>query len=317
MKFYSTVGAIALLGAGLVSAQDAASTSSASAASAIPTDLSDSCRTFLAGLNTDTKISACTGPLVAATKAYSAAATNTSNTNTAAEIDSTLINLCGANSCDADLIRSYLDSFWQSCHSDIQQRKPKIGDYYDNLYMITPLRNAICSTDSTGGYCLKTIAKAASSTSIVSKRSLVADADSGLLPLERRQSSNAQIDDLADSVAEETAAASITNTNTAFLYLSEKTPKSILCSDCSQNILAAYIEFETAIPYGIGLQNSDKLKVQSSIFQAYVNTCGRPAVTSLKKIAGVSALDGATRGQVAGMTVTAAAAAAVALVAFL
>ncbi|KAN0063220.1 hypothetical protein ACQY0O_004384 [Thecaphora frezii] len=306
-SFSAALAAVMLLGAGLVSAQDSTTNST----STIPTDLSDSCRSFLSTLNTDSKISACTGPLVAATKLYSATATNSTTSTTSSDLDSTLVNLCGANNgCDSDLIRSYVDSFWQNCHTDIQDRKAKIGDYYDNLYMITPLRNAICSQDSKGGYCLKTIAKAAASTSIVSrKRSLPEnDEDATEAELLRRQT-DSQIDDLADSVAEETTAASINNTNTAFLFLSDRTPESILCSECSRNILAAYIEFETSIPYGIGLQNSDKLKVQSDIFKAYQSKCGKSAVTNLKNIAGISALDAATRGQAAVLTLTAAAAA--------
>ncbi len=53
---------------------------------------------------------------------------------------------------------------------------------YDNLYMITPLVNSICSKDQNNDYCLKTIAKAAASSQRVpsttkARRDLADDAE--------------------------------------------------------------------------------------------------------------------------------------------
>ncbi|SNX83260.1 uncharacterized protein MEPE_01967 [Melanopsichium pennsylvanicum] len=254
---------------------------------AIPSDVSATCSTFLSTLNSDAELDACTKPLLAATKYYSS-----NSTNSTTQLDSTLADLCSSNTgCDADIIRQRLDQFWQNCQTDLQNKITAVQTMYDNLYMITPLVNSICSKDTNNDYCLKTIAKEAASSSNTSttttnaRRSLEEEgeeeeAEETISELYKRQST-----DNLDGLANETETTGTSNTNAAFLFISSSSPKSVLCSTCTQLILASYIKFETSIPYAIGLRTSDILAPQSDIYKAAKTHCGLNFVAQVNKIA--------------------------------
>lgn len=283
----SLAATLLLLGSSV--APVAAQTASANV-SAIPTDISATCQTYLSSLNSDTQLDACTKPLLAATKYYSS-----NSTDGAAQLDSTLTDLCSSNTgCDQDIIRQRLVQFWQNCDTDLQNKNTIVQAMYDNLYMITPLVNSICSKDENNDYCLKTIAKAAATSqhasTTKSRRSLDQDqddeeeeeAEETVAELAKRQSSST---DNLGGLYNETVTTDTPNTNAAFLFISSSSPKSILCSRCSQNILASYIKFETSIPYAIGLRTSEILAPQSDIYKAAKTDCGRDFVAQVNKIA--------------------------------
>nr|CDI52502.1 conserved hypothetical protein [Melanopsichium pennsylvanicum 4] len=242
---------------------------------AIPSDVSATCSTFLSTLNSDAELDACTKPLLAATKYYSS-----NSTNSTTQLDSTLADLCSSNTgCDADIIRQRLDQFWQNCQTDLQNKITAVQTMYDNLYMITPLVNSICSKDTNNDYCLKTIAKEAASSSNTSTTTTNARQET-ISELYKRQST-----DNLDGLANETETTGTSNTNAAFLFISSSSPKSVLCSTCTQLILASYIKFETSIPYAIGLRTSDILAPQSDIYKAAKTHCGLNFVAQVNKIA--------------------------------
>ncbi|GAC96343.1 hypothetical protein PHSY_003923 [Pseudozyma hubeiensis SY62] len=257
----------------------------------IPTDISSSCSSFLSTLNSDSQLDACTKPLLAATKYYSS-----NSTDSAVQLDSTLADLCSTDTgCDANIIRQRLDQFWQNCHTDLQSGNANVQAMYDNLYMITPLVNSICSKDKNNDYCLKTIAKAAASSSKVTsskKRRDVDDEDEEeedddeegetVSQLVKRQSAAGET---LGGLYNQTESTGKANTNAAFLFISSSSPKSILCSLCTQNILASYIKFETSIPYAIGLRTSEILAPQSDIYKAAKTDCGHDFVAQVNKIA--------------------------------
>ncbi|SPO24811.1 uncharacterized protein UTRI_01802_B [Ustilago trichophora] len=295
MKSFSLSTAAGSLAAMLLlvgsSVAPVAAQSVAANVSAIPSDVSAACQTFLSTLNSDRQLDACTKPLLAATKYYSS-----NSTDSAAQLDSTLADLCSSNTgCDANIIRQRLDQFWQNCHTDLQNKNAVVQAMYDNLYMITPLVNSICSKDDKNDYCLKTIAKAAASSSRVAatktRRHLAEDedadqdqdeADETVAELAKRQSTNIQN---LGGLYNETTTTTKPNTNAAFLFISSSSPKSILCSRCTQNILASYIKFETSIPYAIGLRTSEILAPQSDIYKAAKTDCGLDFVGQVNKIA--------------------------------
>lgn len=290
LSFYTAAASLAatllLLGS---SVAPVAAQSVAANVSAIPSDVSAACQTFLSTLNSDRQLDACTKPLLAATKFYSS-----NSTDSAAQLDSTLADLCSSNTgCDANIIRQRLDQFWQNCHTDLQNKNAVVQAMYDNLYMITPLVNSICSKDENNDYCLKTIAKAAASSSRVAvtktRRDLAEDededqdeADQTVAELAKRQSTTTQN---LGGLYNETTTTTKPNTNAAFLFISSSSPKSILCSRCTQNILASYIKFETSIPYAIGLRTSEILAPQSDIYKAAKTDCGLDFVGQVNKIA--------------------------------
>lgn len=77
--------------------------------------------------------------------------------------------------------------------------------------------------------------------------------------------------------------------NLPFLFVQPTSPKSILCGTCAQKILAAYINFETSIPYAIGLANSEILKTQSPLYKAGQSTCGDDWAKQVNAFANTSA----------------------------
>ncbi|KAJ1029696.1 hypothetical protein NDA13_002939 [Ustilago tritici] len=277
-SFILTTAAILLL-AGSSVAPVAAQSNSTS----IPNNVSASCSTFLSSLNSDSQLDACTKPLLAATRYYSS-----NSTDSTAQLDSTLSELCSNNTgCDSNIIRQRLDQFWQNCHTDLQSKNENVQAMYDNLYMITPLVSSMCSKDENEDYCLKTIAKAAASSQRVARRSLPTakddeqdeEAEETVAQFEKRQSENLDgISNVADSTGH-------SNTNAAFLFISPTSPKSILCSQCTQNILASYIKFETSIPYAIGLRTSEILAPQSDIYKAAKTDCRAGFVAKVNEIA--------------------------------
>ena len=277
MKLHNIVGALALLGARLAVAQQNTVTNTAeeldnSVSDSIPTGISTQCRDYLTSFNSDTQIQACTEGLVDATRLYSVTATNKATTSSdTQQLDQTLSNLCsGSAGCNSDLIRQSIAKFWDNCHSELQSDNADVKALYDYLYMLNPLKDAICSKDTANNYCLKSVAKTAASTG-ASRRSLVEDLEpeSSYQELSRRQAAS-------------------NSSNTAFLYLSPDSDPDLLCSECAQNILAAYVAFETSIPYGTGLQNSDKLKIQSELFRAGKSKCGKNFATNVNHIANVT-----------------------------
>lgn len=114
----------------------------------------------------------------------------------------------------------------------------------------------------------------------------------------------------ADSGSQGSESAS---SNLPFLFLQPDSPKSILCATCAQKIMASYIQFETTIPYAIGLANSDILKSQSPLYKAGQSTCGKGWASKVNQLAGTSAfaevspastMAGRTRGVWVGASVT-------------
>ncbi|PWZ00632.1 hypothetical protein BCV70DRAFT_226491 [Testicularia cyperi] len=324
---FASLSAALILG---VAAQTSSSTTE------IPSGISSGCQTFLSTLNTDSELASCTGPLLSSVKYY---ASNSSDST--AQLDTTLSELCtssssGTGGCDANLIRQRLTSFWQSCSTDLQAKNSELQAIYDSLYMITPLVDSICSKDSSGGYCLQTIAKAAaSSVRTTRKRSLeyqLEDRDfedaaneldersreekaEAIAQLLKRQSSSESLSGLEN----ETNVTSTADTNAAFLFISSASPKSILCSDCSKLILASYIKFETSIPYGIGLRTSSILAPQSDIYKAAESECGHDFVYQVNVVANTTSfatVGAANSLRAGGITAIAAAAAVVGALVF-
>ncbi|UZJ51260.1 hypothetical protein CBS101457_000580 [Exobasidium rhododendri] len=284
MQLYTaltTASAMATFSAMSAMAQNTTNTTTSSL---IPTDISPACTTFMTNLNSDPLIATCTAPLLSATQYYANATSTTSNTtSSAAALTSSLSQLCDNNTgCDSDLIRTYLSQFWTACDTEIRAKNVGVQDVYDVLYLINPFHEAVCTKDDSNNYCVLNIAtdtasKAADNTT-TSRRSLFTNDDHSNL---KRQD--------ASETASAIEGSSLSSTNIAFLFLQTTSAKSVLCSSCSKNILAAYISFETSIPYAIGLANSDILKGQSALYSTMKSTCGDDFTTSINEAAGTTA----------------------------
>lgn len=279
------------------------------AAAQIPSNISTTCATFLDTLNSDASIKSCTTSLLAATRYYTGANAS-SSTDAETALQDSLSGLCASDAgCDTDLVRRYLSSFWTSCRTEIQAENKDVQNVYDILYLLVPFREAICSENDSGNYCLLETASSASSSN--TKRDLrtpkvglpgsVLDKMRGhglVLPHAKRHAAAAapaapaepllprQTSDNATDAA--STVESLNGTNIAFLFLQPDSDKSILCGTCAQSILASYIKFETALPYAIGLSNSHIFSGQSALYKAGQSTCGDDWATKVNEIAGTT-----------------------------
>ncbi|KAE8240695.1 hypothetical protein A4X13_0g7643 [Tilletia indica] len=73
--------------------------------------------------------------------------------------------------------------------------------------------------------------------------------------------------------------------NVAFLFVKPTSSKDILCSECTQNILAGYIQFEVSVPYAVGLASSTFMAGQSALYAKTKEVCGAKFVSSVNTIA--------------------------------
>lgn len=275
----------------------ATSSASASTSTLIPTGISSGCSEFLNSLNSDSTLQACTAPLLSATQYYANATTaakgnkasSSDVTDSATALKNSLGKLCAnATGCQPSTIRSQLSKFWNACGAELKSKNEQVVALYDVLYLINPFHDAVCTTDDNQNYCIlsianSTAAKQASSTT--SKRSLLTE-DPLLMPqLFERQDGSDDVSQTAQTIESGTDSQS----NIAYLFLQPNSEKNLLCSSCSKNIMAAYITFETSIPYAIGLSNSDQLKGQSALYKAMLSTCGKGFTTDINEKAGTTA----------------------------
>lgn len=125
----------------------------------IPSDISTKCQQFLADLNGDDTISACTTPLVRALSLFAPTDRTLAYSASSAEVQSGLDNLCSSPACDDSLIRSTLNSFQGNCTAELQASQPVVLGQYDSLYTLQPFRGSVCAKDAEDGYCLMDIAE--------------------------------------------------------------------------------------------------------------------------------------------------------------
>lgn len=63
------------------------------------------------------------------------------------------------------------------------------------------------------------------------------------------------------------------DTNLPFLFLKPSLDATTLCTTCARNVLTAYINFESDIPYAAGLSNSQILSSQNDLYSAIQSKC--------------------------------------------
>jgi hypothetical protein len=124
----------------------------------IPNNISQSCKTYLDGLDNNPDISNCLSTLVNATSEFNpSSATRYSDT----ALSTTLTALCGGSSkCDETKIRSQLANFYTACQTDLlgDAANDQVKNTYDILYVLLPLRKAVCAKNpNTNKYCVQDI----------------------------------------------------------------------------------------------------------------------------------------------------------------
>lgn len=221
--------------------------------------------------------------MVAASAAF--APGNYTATPSKADITKVLGTLCSA-SCDSATVRSKLTSFYTACDSEITSQDSSVLMTYDVLYSLVPFSGALCSKDDAGNYCvLSSTAASNTSTKAVTSTSSVDTATLETYLTENVTASTASVSRRDDTVVTAPNATTFQHNNILYLFLNSSAGSSI-CTTCTTNIMAAYMDFEAAIPYAPGLAQSPLMGGQSTLIKGITAACGSAFLNSAVQAAG-------------------------------
>jgi len=242
--------------------------------SLVPTGISDKCSNFLNDLNSNSDLSGCTAAVIKATSSFSGSAKNSSSS----QVTSTLGALCASSmdsACPVDLISGKLTDFYTACSGELtSSRNDDVVRIYDTLFVISPLKVAICSLDDGGNYC-----------SVQAKLPPNTNADSLQAALSSPSASN--------SAAPIPNAATFSNNGIPFLFL-QKPISSDACDVCTRKIMNAYTTFQTQVQYAPGISNSLLLSKQPELYADIKSTCGDSFLDQTGAVKAAGGLSGGT-----------------------
>jgi len=268
----------------------AQSSGTPTASSIIPSGISQPCTDFLNSLNNDATLKTCTSSLVGTTSAYTPGGNATASPSSP-QILSTLNSLCSASTssnCPDNVMRKWLSQFYQECSAELTSKPvDRVKELYDIMYMLTPLRTALCSKNDNGTYCVTQLPasnglKGAISTSGSSVGENLVNSLVQKVSITRR----------ADTTVTLPNVTTFQTTNLPFLFLKPAGGDQAAlssddqCSTCTRNIMTAYINFESDTPYGPGLGESTLLGSQNKLYQAITHTCGGTFLSGVVQAAG-------------------------------
>jgi hypothetical protein len=241
-----------------------------------------------------------------------------------------LTTLCQSDGCADSAIRGWLSGFYSNCSAELTSStayNAQVRELYDVLYVVNPLRSAVCAIDSGNqDFCVKSIVSGASNSSASASASgsaaSASASGSGSVMLSSFASTWSPIQVAANNlyisipvaasditkravkmfsrqeqVADQQVFASIItpntttyrNTNLPFLFLQPTMKQSTLCTPCTREVMVSYIKWETAFPYALGLSQSPILGGQSELWNAINATCGQNYVKAISSQVGITA----------------------------
>ncbi|KAF5325946.1 hypothetical protein D9611_001014 [Ephemerocybe angulata] len=261
----------------------------AQTSSLVPSGISDKCSSFLTELNTDTALSKCTGTL---SQALAAFAPGTSSASATA-VSTALTTLCGSDvntQCPTSVFASKITAFYSACSEELTTKSnADVVRIYDVLYIVSPMRQAICSKADDGSWCVTAATPAAGTSADAVQAALYTKSGDNVVP----------------------NTSTFTTYNLPFLFLNPDTAD--LCKTCTKNVLNAFITHESDLPYAPGLGNSQLLKTQSDLYKAVQEKCGANFMSGEVKAAGGlstgNSIIGGSNGALAGAEFSTAAAA--------
>jgi len=195
------------------------------------------------------------------------------------------------DNCPESLIRGKIADFYSACSAELTSNAhPDVIRTYDVLYTMTPLRIAICSKDDNGSYCV-TQTKAPATSGLNAAISLNGGS-SGLTPAALQKYiavpavNPTTLTRRADEAALSPNVTTYRAANLPFLFRQASLPAETLCTACTRNVLTAYINFESNVPYAPGLNKSTLLSGQSALYLGVQTTCGKNFLSGAVQAAG-------------------------------
>ncbi|TDL14685.1 hypothetical protein BD410DRAFT_809544 [Rickenella mellea] len=255
--------------------------------------ISSTCSTFLTALNSDSSLTACIQPIIAAASQFGPGSTTTPTTSS---VTSALNSLCSSsvtNGCPDSLIRGKLADFYTACTPELTGDSPNADVLlsYDVLYVMTPLQQAVCSKNDNGAYCVTQIPSdivPASSKEASSPNQLPLDViDSNLYttsssaPKVKRANTTTTV-----SPALVPNSTTFRTSNLIYLFSTPSESSTDLCVSCTRASLTPYINFQEAVPYAPGITNSPLMGGQSALYSAITQKCGANFMSGAVQAAG-------------------------------
>jgi hypothetical protein len=241
----------------------------------IPSNISDTCKTFLNTLDADKTVAACTSALVDATSAYAPGSDATKNPSSA-KVTSTLSGLCAASidtACPDTLIGDKLTSFYSSCKDELTSNvNNDVFRNYEVLYNILPFRTALCTKDDAGNFCAVGSKLPSSTDETTLQKALTVSTSGVVLP----------------------SSETIRDSGLLFLFTQATAASSDLCTSCTRKIMNAYTTYEGKQPFGPGLGKSILLANQTTLYTAISNTCGSSFLSEAGVVKAAGGLSGGT-----------------------
>jgi len=228
----------------------------------IPSNISQGCSTFLNALNTNTQVSACTSALNIGLDGFAPGKTATAS---AADIAKALETVCSSNACPSNVMTQQLTAFYSACTPELTSDPVKeIVSLYDILYVISPMKEAVCSKGDDGKWCVMSSNTLGGASASEVQSSLYTQNGQTVIP----------------------NTSSFSENNVPFLLLKPELEKDVLCKACTRNVLTAYINHESNVPYAPGLGKSQLLQPQTALFNAVKEKCGDGFMDNQIKAAG-------------------------------
>jgi len=233
----------------------------------IPSGITQSCSTFLIGLNTDPTLNSCLSTLTNITTAFAPGA----STPSSAEVSSTLTNLCAnsaTSACPQSLIRTQITAFFAACPTELTNNANQdVCTIYEVLYALNPLLTSICSKDDSGNWC--------ASGPVTTTRDFDEDAPFSISKILAQLYIKTDINALTrrDEPAIVPNLPAITQDNSQYLFFTPNLSQSQLCVTCLRQVLTSYINFESNIPFAYNMNSSILFGPQSALYSAVQSVC--------------------------------------------
>lgn len=231
----------------------------------IPADISSTCTTYLITLNSDPTFASCLSLLNNITSAFAPGAPTPSST----DVTTALGNLCPSSvtdTCSDTLIRQEITNFGSACSTELTNNANGVRPIYDAMYILPPLRLAICSKDDSGNYCIEAPSVASRDFNEDDSFSI-----SEILSHLYIKTGNGVITRRDQAIVPNLAG--IASNNSLFDFFTPDLPEDDLCVTCAQKIITAYINFESDAPFAYSMNSSVLLAAQLALYSAVQSKC--------------------------------------------
>ncbi|KAI3604144.1 hypothetical protein WG66_010133 [Moniliophthora roreri] len=261
----------------------------------IPSGISQSCSSFLNTLNNDSQFKQCTQSVTNATAPYGPGGDVT--TPTLQGMTSTLDSLCSIDYkvCEQTIRKNVFD-FYGACPEELTSNTNQdVLRLYEILYSMVPMKNAVCSKDDNGRYCVtKTSSLVTDGTSPSGVKTNLVTPNSVISTVQQYLWSNpGALAKRADAMVPNMT--TYANTNLPFLFISPDLDYNRLCTACTRNVMTHWINFQSDVPYAPGLNKSLLLSHEADLYTGIQKTCGPNFMSGVVQAAG-GLSDGSSNG---------------------